>query len=121
MEQREKEVGKTRKCINQPLFDRMPGQFRGGSQPELPLDIFPMKGNGLNGYFQEKGDFLGSAPLGNQLQNLALPGAQAERGGRARGILEALQMLVREAWRDVYIAGHDAADRLEQFLAGTSG
>src|SRR5271169_5376786 len=76
-----------------------------------------MKRNGLDGDTQNERNFLARAALGDQLQNLPLPRAEAKSGRGAGRISEPLQVFARKTRSYIDAAVQDALDSIKKLFA----
>ena len=72
-----------------------------------------MKCNRFNGDREASGNFLGSPALGDKLENLPLPGAEAKSSRGTRGIRKPFQVLARKTGGDVDSPVQDCLDCLK--------
>src|ERR1019366_991099 len=76
-----------------------------------------MKRNGLDGDTQKEGNFFARAALGDQLQNLPLPRAEAKSCCGTGRIREPLQVFARKTRSYIDMAVQNALDSVKKLFA----
>ena len=95
----------------------MLGKLRCTFNPKFSLDVLAMKGDRLGGDAENESEFFGCLSFRDQLQDFALAGGEAQRGGGARRIGEPLQVFARKPGRDVDAAVEDAFNCAQELFA----